>query len=355
MDLLRSPPPSLLDRAWSIASTPFSYLTTLVTSPVSFLLNIPGLSFLLIPTFSSYSTSLNLLFFYLTWSTLILSHPPLKVEFIGTLAIRLLFYILPSIGFLLFDAALPGLAVNIKEHGEPALVLSDEQGGKKNGRWWKMIGVSIGNVLLSVLLQTGIEYLFTQVLHTRSALKVSTTLPIPWGIFKDLFRGLLLREVLTYTLHRYALHSPDSPLAPLHSAWYHALPTTTPLSASYDHPAAYLVHKFLPAYLPAILFRFHLLTYHLYLALISLEELFAYSGYNYLPGGFIMGGIARRQERHLMGDGRGNFGACGLCDLAAGTSIGSDMVEDARDKAEKEEVVERAKGKVRGVGGRKRK
>lgn len=56
-----------------------------------------------------------------------------------------------------------------------------------------------------------------------------------------------------------------------------------------------------------------------------------------------------------MGDGRGNFGACGLCDLAAGTSIGSDMVEDARDKAEKEEVVERAKGKVRGVGGRKRK
>jgi hypothetical protein len=322
---------------------------------VSFFLNIPGLSFLLIPTFSSYSTSLNLLFFYLTWSTLILSHPPLKVEFIGTLAVRVFFYILPSIGFLLFDAALPKLAANIKEHGEPALILSDEQGGKNNGRWWKIICVSIGNVLLSVLLQTGIEYLFTEVFHIRSALKISTTLPMPWAIFKDLFRGLLLREILTYTLHRYALHSPDSALAPLHSAWYHALPTPTPLSASYDHPAAYLVHSFLPAYLPAILFRFHLLTYHLYLALVSLEELLTYSGYNYLPGGFITGGIARRQERHLMGDGKGNYGAWGLCDLAAGTSIGGDVVEGVRNEAEKEKVVDRAKGKARVLGGRKRK
>lgn len=68
-----------------------------------------------------------------------------------------------------------------------------------------------------------------------------------------------------------------------------------------------------------------------------------------------MGGVARRQERHLMGGGKGNFGAWGLCDLAIGTSVGSDMAEDVRDEAEKEKVVERAKGKMKGVGGRKRK
>lgn len=56
-----------------------------------------------------------------------------------------------------------------------------------------------------------------------------------------------------------------------------------------------------------------------------------------------------------MGDGKGNYGAWGLCDLAAGTSIGGDVVEGVRDEAEKERVVDRAKGKARVVGGRKRK
>jgi hypothetical protein len=35
--------------------------------------SLPALSFLLIPTMTSYSTSLNLLFFYITWSTLYVS------------------------------------------------------------------------------------------------------------------------------------------------------------------------------------------------------------------------------------------------------------------------------------------
>ena len=171
------------------------------------ILSIPALTFLAIPFFSSYSTSLNLLFFYLTWSTLILSHDPLKVEFLGTLAIRLLFYVLPALGFLLFDAALPGLAVNMKEHGEVALALSEEHGGGR-GRWWKVGLISIGNVLLSVVLQTGVEYLFTELFHIRSALKVTTRLPMPWSIAKELLQGFLLREVRSskpYILHYKAL------------------------------------------------------------------------------------------------------------------------------------------------------
>ncbi len=37
--------------------------------------------------------------------------------------------------------------------------------------------------------------LFTEVFHIRSALKVTTTLPMPWSIAKNVLRGLLLREV----------------------------------------------------------------------------------------------------------------------------------------------------------------
>jgi len=190
MNILQSAQPSLLDRAWMVLRYPYN----LVKNPFEAFLSIPALSFLIIPTFSSYSTSINLLFFYLTWSTLILSNPPLKVEIFGTLAIRVLFYILPSLGFLAFDSAAPKIAVKIKEHGEDALPLSEGGGGKKD-RWWKIALVSVGNVLLGVALQAGIELLFTKVLHIRSALKISTSIPLPWSMAIDLVKGLLLREV----------------------------------------------------------------------------------------------------------------------------------------------------------------
>jgi hypothetical protein len=63
---------------------------------------------------------------------------------------------------------------------------------KGEGRWWKVALVSVGNVILGVAIQAGVEALFTEVLHIRSALKVTTTLLTPWGIAKDLVRGLLL-------------------------------------------------------------------------------------------------------------------------------------------------------------------
>lgn len=158
------------------------------------LLSIPVASFLLIPAFSSYTTSLNILFFYLTWSTLILSNSPLKVEIIGTLAVRLIFYIIPSLAFLLFDSTLSNVAVGIKEHGDSALPLSRET-RKRKSRWWIISLTSVGNVLLAITLQSGVELFLTEVLHIRSALKVTTSLPMPWELAKDLFRGLLMREV----------------------------------------------------------------------------------------------------------------------------------------------------------------
>jgi len=79
------------------------------------LLSLPVFGYLLMPGLTSYSTSLNLLFFYMTWSTLVLSHSPLKVEVFGTLGIRLVFFLAPSSLFLLFDTVIPSLAVGIKK------------------------------------------------------------------------------------------------------------------------------------------------------------------------------------------------------------------------------------------------
>ena len=159
---------------------------------MSTLLSLPALSILVVPTFGSYSTSLNLLFFYFTWSTLVFSQPPLKLELYGTLAIRLLFYVLPSLTFLAFDTLATNVAVRLKEHGEAALPMSEERGRKKQA---KIIALSLFNVVLGVGLQGAIEYLFTEVLHIKSALRASSAVPLPWALGKDLVQGLFLREV----------------------------------------------------------------------------------------------------------------------------------------------------------------
>ena len=191
--------PVIPDRIWQLIQYPYN----LVKSPVETLLSIPALPFLLVPVFSSYSTSFNLLFFYLTWSTLVLSNSPIKIEMFSTLMVRLIFYVLPSTVSLLFDSTVPSVAVSVKEHGNIALASSVKQRGKK-GLWWRVVLVSIGNVLLSVIVQAGIEYLFTELFLVRSALKIATTLPMPFEIVKDLFRGLFLREVcLTTYPYRY--------------------------------------------------------------------------------------------------------------------------------------------------------
>ena len=155
---------------------------------------------------------------------------------------------------------------------------------------------------------------------------------------------------MTYVFHRYALHSEQSPLTKTHANWQHAVPAPFSLVAHYDHPIAYLIHVFLPTYLPAVFFRFHLLTYLLYLAIVSLEETFAYSGYNMLPSAFVLGGIARRQEKHIMGGGYGNYGCFGLVDFTMGTSIGEDLIDDVIDEAEEKQVAKKTKRKVKGAG-----
>ena len=123
------------------------------------------------------------------------------------------------------------------------------------------------------------------------------------------------------------------------------MPLPYSLIASYDHPLPYLIHAFIPTFLPALAFRFHILTYLLYLGIVSLEETFTYSGYNVLPSGFILGGIARRIETHFLSHGKGNYGCYGILDWVMGTSVGADVIDDLRDEAEANDWEGRAQRK----------
>jgi sterol desaturase/sphingolipid hydroxylase (fatty acid hydroxylase superfamily) len=270
---------------------------------------------------------------------------------VATLAIKIFFYILPSLFFTAFDALIPSAAEGFKALGDSALPLRNAS-RKQAITTLRMLSWAIFNTLLGVVIQAAVELLFTKVLLWRSALRVTTTPPLPWGILKDLAKGYLLREILAYIFHRYVLHDwrHTVSVSRLHRDWYHNITTPFPLSATYDHPAAYLLRSFLPTYLPALFLRFHLLTYIFYLILTSIEETFAYSGYSSMPTNFILGGMARRTDNHVLCGGEGNFGPWGLCDWILGTSVGADLIDDVVNEADRHDVdgkVERVKGRVR--------
>lgn len=91
---------------------------------------------------------------------------------------------------------------------------------------------------------------------------------------------------------------------------------------------------------------------HLFLAIVSLEDFFVFSGYTVLPSTIILGGMARRNEAHFasveQNRGIGNFGRLGVLDFVVGTTCPDedDIMDDIQDEAEKHNVQERVSDAV---------
>ncbi|PWY89769.1 sterol desaturase family [Aspergillus heteromorphus CBS 117.55] len=291
---------------------------------------VPFLALFVLPSIASYSTTLNVIFFYMTWTTLILSHSPFKVELIGTIAVRLVFYVLPSLLFFLFDIFTPSAAVVLKAQGEFGLPAGSKR-SKIRLQDFKVAGWSLFNLALGIAVQATIETIRIAYFRTRSALRVTFRVPMPWDTVIDLIIVFAAREALSYTIHRHVLHSKKDFLrrhvAQYHESWYHSLRAPYPLTAHYDHPISYLIGNVFPTLIPAAVFRLHMVTYAIYLLLVSLEETFAFSGYSVMPTDFFLGRIARRTEMHLHRRGEGNFGPWGVMDWMFRTGVGEDEEE----------------------------
>lgn len=321
-----------------------SKLTGLLSLPL------PFLSFLAFPFFGGTSTTISVAFFYLTWTSLVLSRDQLSIEFYGTLIARLLCFLLPALGFLAFDCALPGMSKNLKARGREHSPLKLDRKVLA-----EIAGVATFNVLLGVLLQVALEVLSTRVFHLKSILRVTVGVDLPWNIIKDVARGFVLRGVVHYVVHRYVLHTHESPLKSWHKAWQHRVSLPFSIVAAYDHPMNYLLAQWLPAFLPAYLFRFHVFTWCLFLGLCSLEELFIFSGYTVLPSTIMLVGMAQRCDGHFAsvhdGPEVGNYGRWGVLDLFCGTGCrsGDDIADDLQEEAEKHNVESRTKSAVKGA------
>ncbi|KAL6868714.1 hypothetical protein ACO1O0_000030 [Amphichorda felina] len=296
------------------------------------LLSIPILSVLFRP---SLTTSINLLFFYATWSSLVLSHDPITIHATSLFVLRVIFWLIPALLFFAFDSLIPSVAGSIKFAGTVT----------RPRRPFSLIGLAVFNMVLITFVESALSYAF-HLATGQTLFRMSTTLPLPWQIFKQHCILFISREVLTYYLHRHLLHGTRFPtLTRLHTTYAHGSPTTTPLQLYADHPLPMLVLQLLPVLLPAAVLRPHMITYLFFLGLCAVETTLVTSGYSIVPG-VVIGGNARRNAAHYASRGRANFGAWGILDWAHSTSKGGDVVKDIRDEAEKHRVKERSAAKA---------
>ncbi|RVD86044.1 uncharacterized protein DFL_004338 [Arthrobotrys flagrans] len=279
------------------------------------------------------ASSLNLFFFWMTWTTLIMSHPPLRVELIATFFVRFVFFLLPALVFTLFDNLLPSLAgkepyLNSKPASRKSVSVSTRRGRKKtlqvsnfNRGTLFAIFMSLGNIMLGIGIQAILEYVAVDIFRRPRLLKISSTFPYPWDMARGVAYAMFLREVFVYYPHR---HIHQTPKSPFHKAHVHPRPTTSSLNLTTTMPIDYVLLQFLPVYIPSIMLSFHLLTYLAFVAVTSLVDVICYSQYEYLPKAFFLGRIARRVRGHDESGGEGGYGWIGLLDWVHGTEINWD-------------------------------
>ena len=321
------------------------------------LMSLPIASYFFSSSLTSWSTSLNLLFFYMTWTTLVLSHSPLKIELFGTVGLRIVFWLVPSLFFLILDTLLPSLSETIKYNGASALPPRDAVS------LIRMLGLALLNLSISTVLEGLLSLGAALLFQTGPVFRTATTLPLPWQMAKHIAILFAAREVLTYYIHRYLLHCPKNnnskavnnrfarKLTSLHSQYAHRRRASAPftLLLMADHPLPFLLHRFVPLYLPSLLLyrHLHLLTYLLFVGLCTVEETLALSGYTIVPG-IIIGGVARRTALHYSRP-TGNYGCWGVLDWVHGTSLGRDVMQDVRAEAEKHHLKEKGEDAADGA------
>lgn len=311
------------------------------------LLSLPILSYVLGPGGSSWSTSINLVFFYITWTTLVLTYSPSHIQIVGVAAIRLLFYFVPSLLFLFFDSAIPSLAANIKIAGDAGLPPRERVLGK-------LLLLTLFNIAAEALLQASVSLLFSTALPLVSlgvpTLFKTTAPPLPWLVFKQISFLSLGREVAVYYCHRLLHSSPSSYLNQCHTSSYAHTREAPPFSLLLfaDHPLSVLVLRLVPLYLPALIVRPHLLVFFLFTALVTVEETLAMSGYTAVPG-ILLRGITRRTAAHYSQgpDSNVNFGAWGILDWLHATTQTTRRKEDSFIKDAADEVNRQQKKKRR--------
>jgi sterol desaturase/sphingolipid hydroxylase (fatty acid hydroxylase superfamily) len=233
------------------------------------------------------------------WSGILESTSTTKIELLGTFAIQLLAFWLPSLMLLSIDHLFPSFSSRHKLQSRPTPTPIQ-------------IRHCIDVVVLNQFLMAATKILELWILHLlgrSSFYHFSPAIPSISGVLRDLTLCVLGCELLFYYSHRLLHFKPC--YQRVHNQ-HHQFKAPIALAAQYAHPLEYLISTILPFWLPPQILGCHLLTCWLFWTAATLETVIAHSGYDFFTV------LAKSHDLHHE-KSRVNFGTLGFLDWVHGT------------------------------------
>ncbi|KAJ3208126.1 Chromosome 5 4 [Dinochytrium kinnereticum] len=158
---------------------------------------------------------------------------------------------------------------------------------------------------------------------------VSSPLPSPWIMMRDLAAFGVIEEVMFYYSHR-ALHHPR--IYRFIHKQHHEFTAPCGVAATYAHPVEHLISNMFPIILGPLLMGSHVFTFWFWLTIAITTTISTHSGF-VIPG---MPSPIRHDFHHYRFNSC--FGVLGILDYLHGTDVGTEEYKDRFERRIKQKV-----------------